>query len=132
MRPTEVEGQRAAGLRFGDLRVQALFAVLVMFSLQFHGFTNKGTRRYWRNCWCSIQPNNYDILRLRLHGMIERIPRSHRYRLTPEGLRIALFSSRTYAPAQTQTRSDHSPARPARGDRSPRCFRPITLAVHVE
>ena len=26
-----------------------------------------------------------------------RIPRSHRYQLTPDGLRIALFFSRTYA-----------------------------------
>ena len=39
----------------------------------------------------------YDLRRLRLHGIIERIPHSHRYQLTPEGLRIALFFSRTYA-----------------------------------
>jgi hypothetical protein len=39
----------------------------------------------------------YDLRRLRLHGIIERIPRSHRYQLTPSGLRIALFFSRTYA-----------------------------------
>jgi DNA-binding IclR family transcriptional regulator len=38
-----------------------------------------------------------DLRRLRLHGIIERIPHSHRYQLTPEGLRIALFFSRTYA-----------------------------------
>ena len=39
----------------------------------------------------------YDLRRLRLHGIIERLPRSHRYQLTPDGLRIALFFSRTYA-----------------------------------
>jgi hypothetical protein len=39
----------------------------------------------------------YDLRRLRLHGIIERIAESHRYRLTREGLRIALFFSRTYA-----------------------------------
>ena len=39
----------------------------------------------------------YDLRRLRLHGLIERIPNSHRYELTPDGLRIALFFSRTYA-----------------------------------
>ena len=33
VRPAEVEGQRAAALRFGDKRVQALFAVLVLFLL---------------------------------------------------------------------------------------------------
>jgi hypothetical protein len=39
----------------------------------------------------------YDLRRLRLHGIIERISHSHRYQLTAEGLRIALFFSRTYA-----------------------------------
>jgi hypothetical protein len=39
----------------------------------------------------------YDLRHFRLHGIIERIPHSHRYQLTAEGLRIALFFSRTYA-----------------------------------
>jgi hypothetical protein len=39
----------------------------------------------------------YDLRRLRLHGIMERIPHSHRYQITPNGLRIALFFSRTYA-----------------------------------
>ena len=44
VRPTEVAGQRASALRFGDQRVQALFAVLVMFSLQPRGFTKQDMR----------------------------------------------------------------------------------------
>ena len=39
----------------------------------------------------------YDLRRLRLHGLIERLPGSHRYRVTAEGLRVALFFTRTYA-----------------------------------
>ena len=39
----------------------------------------------------------YDLRRLRLHGLIERIPRSHRYTVTPFGFRMALFYTRTYA-----------------------------------
>ena len=39
---------------------------------------------------------SYDLRRLRLHGLIERIKGSHRYRLTPAGLKVALFYSRTY------------------------------------
>jgi hypothetical protein len=39
----------------------------------------------------------YDLRRLRLHGLIHRIPKTHRYEVTPAGLRIALFFSRTYA-----------------------------------
>jgi len=38
----------------------------------------------------------YDLRRLRLHGLIERIEHTHRYRLTPAGLKVALFYSRTY------------------------------------
>jgi hypothetical protein len=39
----------------------------------------------------------YDLRRLRLHGLITRIPTTHRYRLTNVGLRAALFSTRAYA-----------------------------------
>jgi len=39
---------------------------------------------------------SYDLRRLRLHGLLERIPKSHRYRLTTFGLKTALFYSRTY------------------------------------
>src|ERR1700683_2183916 len=39
----------------------------------------------------------YDLRRLRLHGIIQRIPHSHRYQLSASGLGIALFFSRTYA-----------------------------------
>jgi hypothetical protein len=38
----------------------------------------------------------YDLRRLRLHGVIARVPGTHRYRLTPGGLRIALFFTRVY------------------------------------
>ena len=39
----------------------------------------------------------YDLRRLRLHGLIERIPRTHRYRVTDYGFRVALFFTRSYA-----------------------------------
>jgi hypothetical protein len=38
----------------------------------------------------------YQLRRLRLHGLIERIPDSFRYRVTDFGLRITLFFTRTY------------------------------------
>jgi hypothetical protein len=103
VRPIEVDGQRASALRFGDPRVQALFAVLAVFSLQLQGFTNAELRVLLAPM-LGLDPATYpagrmtyDLRRLRLHGIIERIPRSHRYRLTADGLRIALFFSRTYA-----------------------------------
>ena len=39
----------------------------------------------------------YDLRRLRLRGLIERIPYTHRYRVTDEGLRVALCYHRTHA-----------------------------------
>jgi hypothetical protein len=100
--PTTVDGQHASAMRFGDARVQALFCVLVVFCLQPEGFRNKQLRPLLAQClgWKEdqITPGrmSYDLRRLRLHGLIERIPGSQRYRLTSQGLKTALFYSRTY------------------------------------
>ena len=114
--PAEVEGQRASALRFGDTRVQALFAVLVVFSLQLRGFTNPEMRVLLAQL-LGLDPANYpvgrmtyDLRRLRLHGIIERIPHSHRYQLTarwPAHCPVLLPNLRTTA--APQTRSDHAP-----------------------
>jgi hypothetical protein len=39
----------------------------------------------------------YQLRRLRLRGLIERIAKTHRYRLTSFGFRVAVFCARTYA-----------------------------------
>jgi hypothetical protein len=100
--PVEVDGQRGSALRFGDPRVQALLAVLVLFCLQPEGFRNQQLRPLLAQ-FLGLKPEDlspgrmsYDLRRLRLHGLIERIKGSHRYRLTPAGLKVALFYSRTY------------------------------------
>lgn len=38
----------------------------------------------------------YHLRRLRLHGMIERVAKTHRYRVTDAGWRIMLFCTRWY------------------------------------
>jgi predicted MarR family transcription regulator len=38
----------------------------------------------------------YDLRRLRLAGLIRRQPRSNRYRLTDDGIRIAIFYTKIY------------------------------------
>ena len=103
VRPIEVDGQRAAALRFDDARVQALLSVLVLFCFQLRGFTNQEMRALLARL-LGLDPAQYpvgrmtyDLRRLRLHGLIERIPKSHRYQVTESGLRIALFFTRTYA-----------------------------------
>jgi len=42
---------------------------------------------------------SYDLRRLRLHGLIERIPHSHRYRITQAGAKVAMFYARLYTRA---------------------------------
>jgi len=41
-----VNGQRAAGLRFGDPRVHALFAAIVVSRLQPDGFANRQLKEH--------------------------------------------------------------------------------------
>jgi hypothetical protein len=101
-RPTVVDGQRASGLRFGDPRVLALLMALVLFRLQPRGFTNRDLRQ-------EVAPllgldmasmtqgkTTYDLRRLRLHGLIERVPKSHRYIVTDSGLHASAFLTRAY------------------------------------
>jgi len=49
-------------------------------------------------CTSQLSPGRvtYDLRRLRLHGLIERIPKSHLYRITAKGLRTAIFYTRLY------------------------------------
>jgi hypothetical protein len=98
----EVDGQRASGLRFADAAVQALLSALLVFRLLPEGFSNRDLRTHWAPL-LGKAPNDmtpgqmtYHLRRLRLHGMIERIPRTHRYRVTTQGGRAALFCTRTY------------------------------------
>jgi hypothetical protein len=101
-RPVEINGQRAPGLRFADPRVQALMQALLLFVLLPHGFSNRDLREHLAPL-LGLDPNQwragkmtYDLRRLRLHGFIERLPHTHRYRITEEGVRTAMFYTRVY------------------------------------
>ena len=102
-RPVEVNGQRGSALRITDLRVLALWHLLVWFRLLPHGFANRDLREQLA-VLTGQEPKQitqgkmtYDLRRLRLHEMIERIPKTHRYRVTDFGFRAALFFTRTHA-----------------------------------
>lgn len=101
--PRQMDHQRAPALRFPDPRVQALLSALALFRLLPNGFSNKTLREHLAPLQGqtpeAFPPGRmtYDLRRLRLHGFIERIPKTHRYRVTPFGLRCALFFTRTYA-----------------------------------
>ena len=71
----------------------------------------------------------YDLRRLRLHGIIERIPRSYRYRLTTGGLRIALFFSRTCARLLRPTLAEIMPQSPPAPTRVRTAFDRLESAI---
>jgi hypothetical protein len=100
--PVEVDGQRASALRFADPLVQALFSALLVFRLLPRGFSNRELRDHWAPLLGKTPQSitagqmTYHLRRLRLHGLIQRIAKSHRYRVTDAGWRSMLFCTRTY------------------------------------
>jgi len=95
--------QRAAALPFHAARTQALLAALVCFRLLPHGFRAADLRAHLApllgidSSLMTQGQLSYDLRRLRLHGLIDRVPHSHRYRVTDGGLRTALFLTRVHA-----------------------------------
>ncbi len=128
--PSVHDGQRAPALRFGDPRTTALFGSLDAFSHVIGGLTNKSLRTqmavHWRSDYSSAQAT-YDLRRLRLKGLIERIEGSHTYRVTPQGLRISAFftqlATRVVVPALTDLAQLAKPTPPAP--------RPLAAAWHA-
>jgi len=103
--PVLVDDQRAAGLRFGDARVHALMHALCLFAVAPTGFRHRELRDRVAQLQ-SRDPHTYpagamtyDLRRLRLHGLIERVPGRHRYRITETGAQIAMFYARLYTRA---------------------------------
>lgn len=100
--PVVVAGQRGSALRFADPAVQALFSALVVFRLLPRGFSNRELRDHWAPLVGKTPQSitagqmTYHLRRLRLHGLIDRVPKTHRYQLTDQGWRTILFSTRCY------------------------------------
>jgi hypothetical protein len=100
--PTVDDGQRIPALRWGDPRTMALFSALCAFLATPEGFTNHtlrdqvgrrydpGPRGY------NAARMTYDLRRLRLKALVQRIPRTHRYVLTPQGRRVAFFMTKSF------------------------------------
>jgi hypothetical protein len=93
------EGQRTGALRFGDPRAMALTGALCCFVHAIAGFTNHSLRGLVAGLLgrdYSRSQMTYDLRRLRLHGLIERLPRTNTYVLTPDGARVALFYTKVH------------------------------------
>jgi len=94
--------QKAPALRWGDPRVMALFSAICSFAAAPEGFTNRSLRGHVGTlhepgpAGYTAGQMSYDLRRLRANGIVARVPRSHRYVLTAQGRKIALFMTKSY------------------------------------
>jgi hypothetical protein len=129
-RPQVIDGQRASALAFGNQRVMALFQALCLFVLLPDGFRNPTLRHHVAELMGEAPERytagqmTYDLRRLRLHGLIERIPHTHRYEVTALGKRVSMFftkvNARVIRPGLSQL-FDGCPKAPNR---------PLAAAIH--
>jgi len=98
--PGRYESTHIPGLRFTDKRAQALLTARCVFRILPNGFTNRDLRTHLAPLLgkhiedITNGQTAYDLRRLCAHGLITRIPRTHRYQVTDSGLRHALFLTR--------------------------------------
>jgi hypothetical protein len=100
--PARAGDTHVAGLRFGDRRAMALLSLLAVFRLSVRGFTNRELRAALAPL-IGLPPGSmtagqatYDLRRLRVHGLITRIPHTNRYVVTDDGLRTAVVLTQTH------------------------------------
>jgi len=93
-------GTRIPGLPLGQPRSHALLAALLIFRLLPRSFTNRDLRDLTAELRglpaVSTGQMTYDLRRLRSHQLIERVPGTHRYRVTSTGLHTAMFLTRVH------------------------------------
>jgi hypothetical protein len=109
------DGLPAPALRFGDPRVMAPLSCLCSFTHLSAGLANRSLR----DPLAALIPGydagqmTYDLRRLRGKGHIRRVPRSHRYELTEQGRRIAVFLTKTYTRILSPGLAELDPRLPA-------------------
>ena len=80
-------------------RVMALFQAITAFTHLPRGFRNRDLRPLVETLLgrpYSAAQMTYDLRRLRLKGLLHRIPKTHRYTATSYGLKVAFFSAKLY------------------------------------
>jgi hypothetical protein len=114
-RPSLVDGRRAPALRFGDPRVMALAGALCALVHTITGFTNRSLRAQVAillGVPYSMSQMSYDLRRLRLKGLITRLPHTNTYVLTDEGQRVAIFYTKVHNRLLRPLLAAHDPPAP--------------------
>jgi hypothetical protein len=112
---TTAEGLHAPALRFGDPRVMAVLAAALRFTHLITGFDNRSLTQLASALLgvpYTSRNATYDLRRLRRKQIIERLPGTHRYRLTPHGRAIAVLFTKTYGRVLTPGLTGLSPGLP--------------------
>jgi hypothetical protein len=97
--PDKRAGHRTVALRYGDPRAMCVMAALCLVIHQVAGIRNRSLRPLVEALLGAPYPASrmsYDLWRLRTKGLLTRLPRTHTWLLTPDGLRIALFYAKSY------------------------------------
>ena len=101
-RPRQAQGQKVSALHLADPTLQGLWNAVLLFERLPAGFSNRQLRAVLAQLLGQPEESftqgrmSYHLRRLRLHGWIQRIPKTHPYRLTSFGLRTTLFCTRAY------------------------------------
>jgi hypothetical protein len=126
-------------LRFGDPRVMALLGAPCI-GLNALGFTHRSLRAQVTRLLgaaYSTSQMSYDLGRLRLNELIERLGATNTYLLTPDGQRVALFYTKIHtgccARFSQRTPRPHrpsyaTPSPPSTGTSAPTSTMPASAA----
>jgi hypothetical protein len=97
--PDRRAGQRTVALRYGDPRAMAIMAALCLVVHQVAGLRNRTLRPLVATllgvAYSSAQMS-YDLWRLRTNGLLRRLPGTHTWVLTADGIRAAALYTKTY------------------------------------
>ena len=117
-------------MRFGDPRVMALFGALCV-CLNALSFTNRSLRaqvsRLLGEAY-TVNQMSYDLGRLRLNELIDRVPDTNTYVLTSEGQRVAIFYTKVQNRLLRPLLASHQP--PGRTTRRAPHHRPAGSQLH--
>lgn len=119
-KPVHLGKSKIAGIRLDQVRMMRLLQVLLGRGAgSLGGWSAKELRSAILDTFeikasqYSVSAIRYDLRKLRAHGLIERIPQTHRYRFTTKGQKVAilmtLLRKRVYGPLAASA-FVHSPA----------------------
>jgi len=97
------------------------------------GFTNRSLRARVSSLLgvpYSMSQMSYDLRRLRLKGLITRLPRSNTYVLTPDGQRVAIFYTKLHNRLLRPLAAANDPPGPATPPSSTTRHRPPRRRLH--